>query len=128
MMLRGNRKNSGKKNQFVKIILKKAKTLKWKSYTNIFKPYTQTLKMMTHRPKHKIFFFTEHMLDPDLDSDISLEELKRSVFHQKNNALYGLDNVYSEAIKASFDIISPFLLRLVNQIFNSGIYPDSWGQ
>lgn len=84
--------------------------------------------MMTHRPKHKIFFFTEHMLDPDLDSDISLEELKRSVFHQKNNALYGLDNVYSEAIKASFDIISPLLLRLVNQIFNSGIYPDSWGR
>ena len=27
--------------------------------------------------------FTENMLDPDLDSDISLEELKRSVFHKK---------------------------------------------
>ena len=68
------------------------------------------------------------MPDPDLDSDISLEELKRSVFHKKNNASYGLDNVCSEAIKASFDIISPFLLKLVNQIFNSGDYPDSWGR
>ena len=73
--------------------------------------------------------FTENMLDPDLDSDISLEELKRSVFHKKKNASYGPDNVCSEAIKASFDIISPFfLLKLVNQIINSGDYPDSWGR
>ena len=49
--------------------------------------------------------------DPDLDSDISLEELKQATFHQKNNSSYGLDNICSEAIKSSFDITSPFLLK-----------------
>ena len=52
--------------------------------------------------------FTENMFDPDLDSNISLEELKRSVFHQKNNASYGLDKVCSEAIKASFKLFHHF--------------------
>ena len=54
---------------------------------------------------------------PDLDADITLEELKTAVFHQKNNASYGLDNVCTSAIKSSFTIISPFLLKLINQIF-----------
>lgn len=61
----------------------------------------------TEAETHNIIF-TENTLDPDLDSDISLEELKRSVFHQKHNASYGFDNVCLEAIKASFDIISPY--------------------
>ena len=65
---------------------------------------------------------------PDLDSDISLEELKQATFHQKNNSSYGLDNICSEAIKSSFDITSPFLLKIVNQIFNSGEYPESWAR
>ena len=30
--------------------------------------------------------------DPDLDLDISMEELKKALFHQKNNKSYGLDN------------------------------------
>ena len=65
--------------------------------------------------------------DEDLDVDITLEELRKAVFHQKNKSACGLDNVCTEAIKASFDIVSSFLLNLVNQIFNSGEYPESWG-
>ena len=66
--------------------------------------------------------------DPDLDSDMSLEELINAVFHQKSNASYGLDNICTEIIKSSFDIISPFLLTLINQIFNSSEYPESWSR
>ena len=64
---------------------------------------------------------------PDLDSDVSLKELKRATFHQKNNSSYSLDNVCSEAIKSSFDLISDYLLNIVNHISNTGEYPDSWG-
>ena len=68
------------------------------------------------------------ILDPDLDLDISMEELKKAVFHQKNNKSYGLNNICTEVLKSSFVIISPFLLKLINQIFNSGEYPESWGR
>ena len=69
-----------------------------------------------------------NILDPDLDLDISMEELKKAVIHQKNNKSYGLDNICTEVLKSSFVIISPFLLKLINQIFNSGEYPESWGR
>ena len=70
----------------------------------------------------------EAAYDPDLDCEITLEELKVATFHQKNNKSYGLDNVCSEAIKTSFDLIADYLLNIVNHIFNSGEYPKSWGQ
>ena len=54
-------------------------------------------------------------------------KLKRPTFHQKNNSSYGLDNVCSEAIKSSFDLIPDYLLNIVNHIFNTGEYPESWG-
>ena len=57
-----------------------------------------------------------------------MEELKSATFHQKNNSSYGLDNVCSEAIKSSFDLISEYLLNLVNHIFNTGEYPETWGR
>ena len=66
--------------------------------------------------------------DPDLDCEITLEELKITTFHQKNNKSYGLDNACSESIKTSFDLIADYLLNIVNHIFNSGEYPKSWGQ
>ena len=55
-------------------------------------------------------------------------ELKSATFHQKNNASYGPDNVCSEAIKSSFDLISEDLLNIVNHIFNTGEYPETWGR
>ena len=65
--------------------------------------------------------------DEDLGAEITLEELKKAVFHQRNNSTNGLDNVCTEAIKSSFNITLSFLLKVVNQIFNSGEYPESWG-
>ena len=88
-------------------------------FRNIFSNDGQSENSENHKEENDTF-------DPDLDSDISLEELKNAVFHQKSNASYGRDNIYTEVIKSSFDIISPFLLTLINQIFNSGEYPESW--
>ena len=56
------------------------------------------------------------IFDADLDSDITIQELKKAVFHKKNNKYYGLDNICTDVLKSSFAIIIPFLLKLINQI------------
>ena len=43
----------------------------------------------------------DNIFDPELDADITLEELKSAVFYQNSNSSYGLDNICSEAIKTS---------------------------
>lgn len=65
---------------------------------------------------------------PELDAEITETELKDAVFHQKNNKSPGIDNLNSELFKISFDIISPFLLKLYNRLFRNGEYPRAWGQ
>ena len=53
----------------------------------------------------------DNIFDPELDADITLEEFKSAVFHQKGSSSYGHDNICSEALMSKFDIISPFLLE-----------------
>lgn len=69
--------------------------------------------------------YTTH---PELDAEITEAELKEAVFHQKNNKSPGIDNLSSELFKISFDIISPFLLKLYNRVFRNGEYPSAWGE
>lgn len=66
--------------------------------------------------------------DNDLDQSITLEEIENAVFSQKNNKSSGYDSLIAEVYKHSFHIISPFMHVLFNKIFETGIYPDSWGQ
>lgn len=70
----------------------------------------------------------QNIFDHELDADISLEELKSAVFHQKNNSSCGLDNVCSETVKSSFDIIGSLLLNIMNEIFHTRVYPEPWGR
>ena len=65
---------------------------------------------------------------PELDAEITEAELKEAVFHQKNNKSPGIDHLNAELFKISLDIISPFLLKLYNRIFQNGEYPRSWGE
>ena len=38
-----------------------------------------------------------------------------------------MDNITSEIIKASYDMICPFWLNLYNHMYETGDYPLSWG-
>ena len=67
-------------------------------------------------------------IHPELDAEITENELRQAVFHQKNNKSPGLDDIKSEIFKISFDLISPFLLKLYNRLFQNGEYPRSWGE
>ena len=64
----------------------------------------------------------------ELDSEISSSELREAIFSQKNGKSCGLDHLCAELFKHSFDIISPFLLKLFNRLFSNGEYPKSWGE
>ena len=68
------------------------------------------------------------IIHPELDAEITENELRQAVFHQKNNKSPGLDDIKSEIFKISFDLISPFLLKLYNRLFQNGEYPRSWGE
>ena len=71
---------------------------------------------------------TEPIINPELDSEITNNELRNAIFHQKNNKSPGVDNLIAETFKISYDIISPFLLKLYNRLFLNGEYPHAWGE
>ena len=54
---------------------------------------------------------------PELDSKITESELKNALFQQKNNKSHGIDLLSAEIFKISFGLISPFLLKLYNRLF-----------
>ena len=64
--------------------------------------------------------------DRQLDAEITLEGIRKAVFHQKNGKSSGPDGISSE-IKSSFVIIAPYLCILYNKLFNNSVYPESWG-
>ena len=74
----------------------------------------------------------QHVTHPELDAKITEAELKDAIFHKKKkkkkNKSPGIDNLNSELFKISFDIISPFLLKLYNRLFLNGEYPTTWGE
>ena len=79
--------------------------------------------------QHEQFRFdeTEPIINPELDSEKTDNELRNAIFHQKNNKSPGMDNLIAETFKISYDIISPFLLKLYNRLFSNGEYPRAWG-
>ena len=64
----------------------------------------------------------------DLNKPFTLEELSKSIKSLKNNKATGPDQICNEQIKATFETMKNFYLKLFNGIFDSGIFPDSWAE
>ena len=63
----------------------------------------------------------------ELDCPITEEEVRKAVFKQNNGKASGPDDLTAEIIKASYDIISPYLVSIYNNLFDNAEYPESWG-
>ncbi|XP_053381867.1 uncharacterized protein LOC128549312 [Mercenaria mercenaria] len=74
------------------------------------------------------FDLDQNIEDETLDMDITETELHEAVYTQNNNKSPGTDNLPGEIFKSAYDIMSPFLLKLYNRLFNSSEYPISWGE
>ena len=61
-----------------------------------------------------------------LDAEITVEELKKHIEKLKNNKSTGPDGIPSEMIKCSPDILINLILKVINKIKESRIYPDIW--
>ena len=67
-------------------------------------------------------------IQADLNKPFTLEELSKSIKSLKNNKSSGPDQICNEQIKATFEIMKNFYLKLFNGILDSGIFPDSWAE
>ena len=63
-----------------------------------------------------------NLISEELDTEFSYSELQSVVFSQNNNKTPGMDNITSEIIKTSYDLIC-----LYNHMYETGDYPRSWG-
>ena len=63
----------------------------------------------------------------ELHAAITKQEIRKAVFKQKNGKSSGSDDLSSEIIKASYDVISSYIIALFNNLFDKAEYPESWG-
>ena len=61
----------------------------------------------------------------ELDSDFTLEEIKRVIRSFPNGKACGPDGFGIEFYKKDIDVIAPFLLRMMNCSVKDGIFPNS---
>ena len=63
---------------------------------------------------------------PDLDDDITEQEVRNAIRRLKNNKASGLDQISAEFLKTAETIITPFLTKLFNHLYESGTFPAEW--
>ena len=64
----------------------------------------------------------------ELNVAITSEEVFKSIKQLKNGKSGGSDLLLNEFFICGSDILCPYLLSLFNFIFDSGIYPEAWGE
>jgi hypothetical protein len=66
--------------------------------------------------------------DDVLNLDILFEDVAWSVSDLKLNKSCGVDGINAEMLKCGSDFVVPFLTKLFNVVFDSGIYPTEWSK
>ena len=63
---------------------------------------------------------------PELDDEITVDEVKEALHNLKNSKAAGPDGLINEFYKHSSEVITPFLVRFFNHIFDRGVFPTEW--
>ena len=74
------------------------------------------------------FVIDENINVPELDKNITIEEVTNAIKGLKCDTSPGLDGVMAEIFKFNFDIFGKILCELFNVIFSSGCYPSVWSK
>ena len=61
----------------------------------------------------------------ELDRDISIREIEKAINSLKRGKSPGFDGLLSDFFIDAKHFILPYLMKTYNEIFNSGIYPES---
>ena len=64
----------------------------------------------------------------ELDSEISVSEIRKGVQSLKNGKSCGPDLFLNEFIKYGINSLIGYLHVLFNKIFDTGFFPDAWGE
>ena len=64
--------------------------------------------------------------DPDLDEEISSEEVKRTIDNLKKAKSPGMDNISAELLQTAGERIIPYITKLLNKVFQSSYFPINW--
>lgn len=70
----------------------------------------------------------EETVVPELDTQITDQEVKDAIRNLKLGKASGLDEICGEFLKCAEDVVTPFLVVLFNKIYNLGLFPLSWCQ
>ena len=63
-----------------------------------------------------------------LNAPITHDEVIKSILKLKNGKACGKDGITAEFYKSSCHFVSPLLVRIFNQILDSGIFPETWSE
>jgi hypothetical protein len=66
--------------------------------------------------------------DRILNSEITPEEILKSINNLKNGKSPGIDNILNEYIKASKEQMLPIYVSLFNIVLNTGLIPSQWSE
>jgi exonuclease III len=65
-------------------------------------------------------------LDPDLDSKITELEVRQAIRRLKSGKAPGLDDISGDFLKSAENIVTPFLTKLFNHLYDRGVFPSQW--
>ena len=65
--------------------------------------------------------------DMDLINEpVTKDEVTRALISLKNGKAPGPDGIIGEMFKNASDVVLDFFVKLFNEIFNKGVYPEDW--
>lgn len=60
------------------------------------------------------------------NNEININDLHKAISSLKNNKASGLDQIYNEHLKITFDYFQDWWLLYLNNLFDKGLIPDLW--
>ena len=69
---------------------------------------------------------TENICVFALDREISEFEVREAIRKMKCGKAPGLDEISVEFLKTAESIVTPFLTKLFNRLFETGYFPEEW--